>query len=157
VKRGSRLGFGLLAAALFAAACGRESALATPSAWVEIERARVAVELARTPEEKSRGLSGRDPLAWGTGMLFLYDDATFQSFWMIDMKFAIDIVWIRDGRILGVHHRVPPPAPGTPPEELARYRADELIDAVLEVPAGFAQASGWQRGSAVRYGGDAAR
>ena len=144
-----------LVALVAAAACARSEGAARPDAWVEIDRVRVAVELARTPEEQRRGLSGRDGLGWGEGMLFLYRDAGFQQFWMIDMRFPIDMVWIRDGRIVGIHHRVPPPADGTPPDALPRYAPGELVDAVLEVPAGFAQASGWARDSAVRYGGGA--
>jgi uncharacterized membrane protein (UPF0127 family) len=116
-----------------------------PDAWVTIGRARIATEIARSFEEKARGLGGRDSLAWDHGMLFPYTKPDFLSFWMKDMRFSIDIVWIRDGRIIDIAHRVPfdPGGPGP------TVRPRELADSVLEVPAGYAQAQGWRRGDRV--------
>ncbi|MEE3331503.1 MAG: DUF192 domain-containing protein, partial [Myxococcota bacterium] len=126
-----------------------------PAAWVEIRSTRVEVEVAVSPEEQRQGLSGRAKLDWGDGMVFLYKTGGFQSFWMIDMRFPIDMVWIRDSRVVGVHHNVPVPEPDTPHNELPRYGPKELVDTVLEVPAGYARAHGWARGDAVSFGGDA--
>lgn len=75
---------------------------------------------------------------------------------MIDMKFLIDRIWIRDGRSVGIHYRVPAPKPGTPSQKLPHYGMEELVDTVLEVPAGFAATNGWARGDAVGFGGNAA-
>jgi len=115
---------------------------ATPDAWVEIRDARVAVELATDPIDQARGLGGRDGLDWDTGMYFVYDQAGFYGFWMKDMRFDIDIVWIREGRIVDLHPNVPhhPDGPGP------TLRPAELADAVLEVSAGYAMAKGWQIG-----------
>lgn len=131
-----------------ATGCGssaRRDAPPEPDAWVTIGRARVATEIARTTPEKMRGLGGRDELAWGHGMLFPYQRADFLSFWMKDMRFSIDMVWIRNGRIVEIAHRVPfdPSGPGP------TVRPRELADAVLEVPAGYAEAMGWRRGDRV--------
>ncbi|MBI2563480.1 MAG: DUF192 domain-containing protein [candidate division NC10 bacterium] len=85
-------------------------------------RVNLTVEIARKPEEHIRGLSGRPGLKPGHGMLF----------WMKDMRFSLDIVWIRDGRIVKIEKHAPPLTP-TRPERI--YTA--MADLVLEVPAGF--------------------
>lgn len=148
---------GLLGGPALVACNDLPAAAPEPAAWVEIRSARVEVEVAVSPEEQRRGLSGRDKLDWGHGMVFLYEIGGFQAFWMIDMKFPIDMVWIRKGRVIGLHHNVPLPEPDTPRDKLPRYGLNELIDTVLEVPAGYARAHGWARGDAVTFGGAASR
>ncbi|MEE2665492.1 MAG: DUF192 domain-containing protein [Myxococcota bacterium] len=139
----------LLASALLACGSGGLAGGDGDRPWVSIRGTQVSVELARTPAEQVQGLSDRRELAWGQGMLFQYPRASFQRFWMKRMHFAIDMVWIRDGQLVEISHRVPLPAPGTPDSRLPTYGARELIDSVLEVPAGFAQAHGWRRGDRV--------
>jgi hypothetical protein len=41
-----------------------------------------------------KGLSGREMLPRGTGLLFVYRDLAVQSMWMPDMNFPLDIVWL---------------------------------------------------------------
>ena len=139
-----------LAAVLALGACSEAPRPPAPSAaWVEIRSERVAVDVAASLEQQIQGLSGRSSLEWGTGMLFLYEIKDFQRFWMKRMHFPIDIVWIRDDRLVQVSHRVPAAPPDTPDDQLPTYAASELVDCVLEVSAGLAQASGWRRGDAV--------
>lgn len=95
-------------------------------------RVTVAVELARSAPEKMRGLSGRPALKPGHGMLFLYDQPQPIGIWMKDMRFPLDILWIRDGRLAHVEKHAPPLVPAGPERV---YTATG--DAVLEVPAGF--------------------
>jgi uncharacterized membrane protein (UPF0127 family) len=137
---------GLIAACSGAATDGGDPA----GPWLEIRSAHVELDIMRTPEERARGLSGRKKLDWGRGMLFPYDEAQMLSFWMKDMHFAIDMVWIRDGRIIDISHRVPPPDPAKPDAAIATASPRELADTVLEVPAGFAHAYGWRRGDPVK-------
>ena len=138
---------GLLQIAVLALACGEpvSGGDPEPDAWTTIRTARVSTEIVRGFEEKSRGLGGRDGLEWDHSMLFPYERADFLSFWMKDMRFSIDIVWIRDDRIVDIAHRVPwsPEGPGP------SLRPRELADAVLEVPAGYAEAHAWRPGDRV--------
>lgn len=120
----------------------------TAQTEVTIRQQSIEVEVVRSREEQARGLSGRDSLAWGNGMLFPYERPAFVSFWMKGMRFDIDIVWIRDQRIVGIAERVPHPS--DPQAAPATVRPPELIDMVLEVPAGFARAHGWSRGDRVQ-------
>ncbi|MEZ4281853.1 MAG: DUF192 domain-containing protein [Myxococcota bacterium] len=118
-----------------------------PEGHVEIRGKSIAVEIADGPAEQARGLGERDALAWGTGMYFPYERPGFYAFWMKGMRFSIDIVFLRDGRIVDLHPQVPFEAGGNGPT----IRPRELADAVLEVPAGYAAANGWQRGDRVRF------
>ena len=118
-----------------------------PEGWVRIGTSEVAVEVADTPARQSRGLGYRDTLAWDTGMYFPYPRPVIPSFWMKGMRFSIDIVWIRKGRIVDVHHDVPFEPGGNGPT----VRPREAADAVLEVPAGYARASGWRIGDRVAF------
>lgn len=96
----------------------------------------IEVELAETLWEKVRGLSGRDHLAEGRGMLFLYDTQERHGMWMKDMKFPIDILWIKNSAVVDLEENAKP-EPGVSEEMLTRYIPDVPADLVLEVPAGF--------------------
>jgi hypothetical protein len=141
----------MLALLLASGAVGCAQAETPEGPSITIRDQRVALEVVRTSAEQSKGLGYRDSLDWGRGMLFVYDAPRFVSFWMKGMRFDIDIVWIRDGRIVGIESFVPYPRDN--PSQPASVRPKELVDNVLEVPAGFAQAHGWRPGDAVRLAG----
>jgi uncharacterized protein len=54
----------------------------------------INLEVADTDAERSLGLSGRTSLESDTGLLFIFEEPGIYSFWMKDMRFPIDIVWI---------------------------------------------------------------
>lgn len=51
------------------------------------------VEIARTNEERSRGLSGRSSLSPQTGLLFVFNETGTHLFWMKEMLFNLDLVF----------------------------------------------------------------
>ena len=114
--------------------CRADEPAVVPGPSATIRGQRVAIEVTRTREEMTRGLGYRDSLAWNRGMLFRYDEPGFYSFWMKGMRFDIDIVWIRDDRIVDISHRVP----HAPSSNGPTVRPREASDSVLEVPAGYA-------------------
>lgn len=135
-------------AALTALACSLvEQEGAQPEGWVEIRGHRVAVEIAEERADQAKGLGYRDSLPWGHGMYFVYGQPGFYSFWMKGMRFPIDIVWLRDGRIVDLHTNVPFEPGGNGPT----VRPSSLVNAVLEVPAGYAVARGWRVGDRVVF------
>ncbi len=117
-----------------------------PDAWLEIKGQRISVEIADTPEKQEKGLGERDSLAWDHGMYFEYSQPAFYAFWMKGMRFPIDIIWLRDSRIVGFEVNVPFEKGANGPT----VRPRELVDAVLEVPAGYSAASGWRIGDPVQ-------
>ncbi len=96
----------------------------------------IDVEIAETSQEQFAGLSGRDSLCDDCGMVFLYSQARIQKFTMRGMKFPLDIIFIRDGRITEMVQNVPFPQPGELPVNI---NSRDPADMVLEVNAGFVQ------------------
>jgi len=101
---------------------------------VTINQTTINVELAQTLKEKIQGLSGRDILDENQGMLFIYDVQDLYSFWMKDMKFPLDIIWIdKDYTIIDLHTNV---LPGSFPQ---RFQPKNPAQYILEVNAGFCE------------------
>ena len=99
---------------------------------VQLAGKTIRVTVADTPELRAKGLGGREGLAQDEGMLFIFDSDAKYQFWMKDMRFPIDILWIfASGQVVDIRESVSPStypavfAPNSP----ARY--------VLELPAGF--------------------
>lgn len=109
----------------------------------------LTVEIASEPATISLGLGGRDGLAPGTGMLFVFDGPAPRSFWMKGMRFCLDIIWIEGGIIQGAAEGVCPEPPGTPDSGLAAYASPAPVSYVLEVPAGWLAANGIGSGAKV--------
>lgn len=114
----------------------------------------IDVEIASTPEELRRGLQGRLPLVVNEGMLFILGAPTKARFWMKDVTFPIDIVFLQsDGTVDHIANAVPP-CPGLP---CPTYASRGLVSYVLEIPAGWAAAHGLAAGDAVRVHVDRAQ
>ena len=118
------------------------------------------VELALTGAEQAQGLSGRAELAAGSGMLFVWNQESRRSFWMPDMNFPLDLVWLNgDCAVVQITAAAPPQAPGQSRADLPRYTVDG-VQYVLEINAGEAAQHGikvgdrakFQGGLAVEYG-----
>ena len=60
----------------------------------------LSVEIADQPALQAQGLSGRKSLALDQGMLFIFPEKEIQTFWMKDMHFDIDLLWIVDDQII---------------------------------------------------------
>ncbi len=83
--------------------------IVSTSPKIQIASSTISVHLADTEEERARGLSGLAGLAEDEAMLFVFDADGPHAFWMKDMRFAIDIVWIsRDGTIVHIEENVGP-------------------------------------------------
>ncbi len=107
----------------------------------------ITIETVETPEEKRRGLSGRNSISDGDGMLFTFDtQATSNCFWMKDMQFAIDMVWLDDQKnVVTVTENV---APDTFPES---FCPESPASYGLEVGAGRASELGIEPGETLRF------
>jgi len=94
-----------------------------------------SVEVASTTLARANGLSGRDGLGEDEGMYFIFGGPGNYGFWMKDMKFPIDIIWINGGKVAGFAENAAP-QPKTPLWGLKIYYPPEPVDRVLEVGAG---------------------
>ena len=91
------------------------------------------VDVVSTPDERERGLMFRDGMPPGHGMFFIFDQSGEYAFWMKNMAFPIDMLWLDEGKtIVHAEQNVPPcktdPCSVYSPGAQARY--------VLEIPAG---------------------
>jgi hypothetical protein len=132
----------IIVAFITANVIGREQ---SKSRDVFISNNKVVAELAVTGEQLAQGLSGRDKLAEGRGMLFIYDGYYIPSFWMKNMKFPIDIIWIKDNIVAGAAKNLPPE--GEQPQQT--YEPLTFVNYVLEVPAGYVDRYGIKIGDRV--------
>jgi len=107
------------------------------------------VEVANDVFEQARGLSGRDAIGADEAMLFIFPLVKERTFWMKDMRFPIDIIWLRGGVVVGITPDVPP-EPGVPEDALIRYPSPGQVDQVVEVAAGTAARIGIHEGDAVQ-------
>ena len=92
----------------------------------------LSLETVTEPQAQERGLSRRSGLGAHDGMLFVFPHDDYYSFWMKDMKFPIDILWLdANYTIVDSAQAVQPSSyPQTfAPRVPARY--------VVELPAGF--------------------
>ena len=81
------------------------------------------------------GLSERSSLAQDQGMLFVFENPGYHNFWMKNMKFPIDIIFIKDDKIVNiVENATPPISENTNPPIL---KPDGPINKVLEINAGL--------------------
>ncbi len=91
------------------------------------------------------------------GMLFVYDEDGARTFWMPDMHFPLDMVWIRaDCTVAGVTADVPNPPLDTPRDQLELYPSAGMVRFILELNAGQAATHGIKAGDAVKFGGEIA-
>jgi uncharacterized membrane protein (UPF0127 family) len=109
----------------------------------------LTVELAYQPADRVLGLSYREGLAAGTGMLFIFEGAEPRSFWMRGMQFCIDIIWIENGLVQGAAESVCPEPAGIADADLPSYFSPVPVTYVLEVPAGWLDAYGLGAGTPV--------
>lgn len=104
-----------------------------PKAQVRIGNVDLLVEIPNTPALSHKGLGQRDYLGEFEGMLFIFSEADTYAFHMKDMRFPIDIIWIRSNVVVDISKNVPVP---TGPD-LPVYRPGTKADMVLEVNANF--------------------
>ena len=58
------------------------------------------LETVATEEARAKGLGGREGLCFRCGMLFLFETSGRYGFWMKDMRFDIDILWVNQGQVV---------------------------------------------------------
>ncbi|HEX6977413.1 MAG TPA: DUF192 domain-containing protein [Patescibacteria group bacterium] len=98
----------------------------------------IKVAVAKSEDEKRKGLSGVSLMAQDQGMIFDYKDQGLRpAFWMKDMLFPLDFIWIKAGKVIEVTTNVSQPVPGTRDADLKIYLPKESVDYILEVNSGF--------------------
>jgi uncharacterized membrane protein (UPF0127 family)/predicted small secreted protein len=113
------------------------------SSEVMIGNKNLCVETVSTAAKKNKGLSGRKSMDQKNGMLFDFtaDSNSQPGFWMKDMQFDLDLLWIKNNHIVEITKNVA--APKTTEENLETnlkvYYPSQSVDQVLEVNAGWSE------------------
>lgn len=103
-------------------------------------------EVADSLAEQGKGLGGRDCIDEDQAMLFILDRTGQHAFWMKDMKFPIDIIWLsEDKRVVQIQANI---SPDSYPQT---FKNDKPAKYVLELKAGQASRLGLAEGSTLRF------
>ena len=126
-------------AALSLAACPK----ALPTIPVQIGGVEFRVEVARSEEQKTRGLMHRRSLGERSGMIFIYEADEHLSFWMKNTTLPLTLAFLsREGEILQIEELKPLSLKPVTSTRAARY--------ALELPAGSLQPLGVVPGDRVQ-------
>lgn len=102
-------------------------------------------EIASSLEKRNQGLSGRKKLCEKCSMLFLFSEKGLHSFWMKEMNFDLDMIWIDEDEIVDIA------------KDVSRKKEREIIkpsreaDKVLEINAGLADRLGIRVGDKIEF------
>ena len=106
-----------------------------PSATIDNQKFSLLV--AKTPDEKEKGLAVTNSLAPNAGMLFPFDHPDYFAFWMKDMKFPIDIIYLKNNQIVTIYPNMQPAKDTYATWQIVRPIVPS--DAVIEINAGLSQ------------------
>lgn len=113
---------------------------------IKIAGQNIKVNLALTPEAQAQGLSGRKSLEKNKGMLFVFSKSDKYAFWMKDMNFSIDMIWI--GENMQVIYIKENALPSSYPET---YEPSGNAKYILEVVSGFSKKNNLKIGDKVEF------
>ena len=121
--------------------------------YIKIAGGNIKVELALTPEDQAQGLSNRSELLENEGILFVFEHPGKYPFWMKDMNFALDIIWLSDDlHVVYIKKNALPesylPAGKAGPET---FTPSQNAKYVLEVLAGFSEKNNLKVGDKMEF------
>ncbi len=115
---------------------------------LDINGTEVRVLVAKSVYQQYKGLGKRDSIEPYGGMIFPFLLYGRHGIVMRDMRFPIDIIWIKDGIVVDIAPQVPL-EPGVPDPELRIYRPRTDANTVLELMSGKAEQLGIAIGSEI--------
>ena len=116
--------------------------------YVLIDNIKIYVDVARTQNEQERGLAIYNSLPVNRGMIFPFSSSDYYAFWMKDMKFSNDIIYIDKNKIVDIFENVLPPISAD--EALPVYRPRDRADMVLEINSGLSKKYNFKIGESVK-------
>jgi hypothetical protein len=116
------------------------------TATAKIADRAIALEVTRTPAEQAKGLMYRQTLPDDRGMLFNFFPARPVAFWMKNVPVALDMVFIREDKVVAIAASAPP----CTKEPCPIYPAEGIIaDRVIELRAGLTKEIGLNIGDRI--------
>jgi len=115
-----------------------------PRIPVYIKDREIRVEVARTEEDRARGLMERKSLGKNEGMLFIFDEEGYHGFWMKNTRLPLSIAFMtRKGKIVSITDMKP--------LDLSEHDPPQPILYALEVNKGWFAANGIKAGDVLRF------
>ena len=108
----------------------------------------IPVEVADTLKKRSLGLGKRTSLKKGWGMLFVFEKRKPHRFWMKDMQFPLDIIWLDNHRIVHIIHNAKPANSRDEPKVMT---SPVPVNFVLEIAAGRAAKLSLKTGQRMKF------
>lgn len=118
------------------------------SPYVIINNKTFKIEVAKTEEQKAKGLAKYDKISNDFGMLFPFQKPDYYAFWMKDMKFPIDIIYIHKNKIVYTFSNVKNPTSSL--DLLPILRPNKPANMVFEINAGLSNKYGFKNGDNVK-------
>ena len=110
------------------------------------------VATAITPVDRTLGLSGRPSMPRDAGMLFVFETEGKFEFWMKDMEFPLDLIWIdSDCYITDLTRNAPPADNDSNVSDIISYGPRSQVQYVLEINGGLVETLGIKEGDAVAF------
>jgi uncharacterized membrane protein (UPF0127 family) len=106
------------------------------------------VEVAENDEDRKQGLMYRKSMAQNQGMLFIFEKADIQYFWMKNTLLSLDIIFVDEGgKVVQVAHNAQPCFE----KHCDLYSSMKLARYVLEINGGLANSLGLKEGDTVTW------
>lgn len=118
------------------------------SSSVTIKDQKFSVTVAKTLEQTEAGLSEKQSLPENQGMLFVFEKPDYYPFWMKNMKFPIDIIYINKNKIVTIVENTPVPNQNI--QQIPIYKPETQADMVLEINAGLSKKYGFKNGDEIK-------
>lgn len=118
---------------------------------VTIDKHTFSVDVAKTQASQEQGLSGRRNMAIDHGMLFVFNYPAYQTFWMKDMLFPLDMLFIKGDTIVTIYQYIPIPQKNAPDSSLPVYISTQPTDKVLELNSGVVKSDKINIGDRISY------
>ncbi len=118
---------------------------------LSVKTLKIDVDVLTTPNERKKGLGGREDLAITRGALFVFESSDIWPIWMKDMKFAIDIIWMDENKKIVYIVGGARPEPGMKDKDLTIYKPGAQAKYILEINAGLANLNNLQVGDSVDF------
>lgn len=108
-----------------------------PRGIIKIDNIPLQVQIADTKPLQARGLMFQEKLPYDQGMLFIFDDDNTRSMWMLNMQFALDIIWLdANGQVVHIEKDAQP-CKSAIETATCTFTTGNNAKYILEVTSGF--------------------
>jgi hypothetical protein len=97
---------------------------------IQINNQQYSLEISRTDNERAEGLSNRKFLAANSGMLFVFDSKSIQTFWMKDTLIPLQIIFLDDCKIVDIQQM---PVEQNPSKPNTTYQSKKPANMAIEL------------------------